>query len=76
MVPVGPDQREEATGHLERAVALDPAFAEAHDNLGLAYLGQGRLLDARRHFQRALALQPNAVPPRVHLRELEQRLAR
>ncbi len=70
------DQREEATGHLERAVALDPAFAEAHDNLGLAYLGQGRLLDARRHFQRALALQPNAVPPRVHLRELEQRLAR
>ncbi|MEN8181856.1 MAG: tetratricopeptide repeat protein [Myxococcota bacterium] len=65
---------DQAVARLERAVALDPAFAEAHDNLGLVYLEQGRLEDARERFERAAALRPDAAPPRVHLRELRQKL--
>jgi len=39
-------------------VSLDPASAIAHNNLGFAYLQQGRLADAEREVQAALRLDP------------------
>jgi tetratricopeptide (TPR) repeat protein len=43
----------------ERAVQLDPAFAEAYIWLGIAYRKQGRNADARKALQRSLKLNPH-----------------
>jgi Flp pilus assembly protein TadD len=53
-------------------VAVAPGFAEAHNNLGVACRRRGDLDAAVRHFRRALALRPDAEPPRANLRELGQ----
>ena len=56
-------QRAEATAHWERALALNPDFAQAHMNLGNALREDGRTADAVTHLRRALDLQPS---PFVH----------
>ncbi len=48
--------REEAIRHLEKAVELAPARVPHHLELGFAYLAAGREDDARRSFERGLAL--------------------
>ena len=48
--------RETAIAHLERAVALAPERVPHHVELGFAYLSAGRKDDARRSFERGLAL--------------------
>lgn len=48
--------REEAIQHLEKAVALAPGRVPHHLELGFAYLAAGRKEDARRSFERGLAL--------------------
>jgi len=48
--------REEAIRHLEKAVALAPGRVPHHLELGFAYLAAGRKEDARRSFERGLAL--------------------
>ena len=45
---------------LEKAVALDPAFFEAQNNLGARYYSIARYEDALRHFSAALDLDPGA----------------
>ena len=52
-------QRSEATAHWERALALNPDFAQAHMNLGNALREDGRTADAVTHLRRALQLQPS-----------------
>lgn len=62
--------RREAAGHGEnldaiaaaygRAVALDPAYADAQRELGLTYRDAGRGAEADRHLRRYLALAPEA----------------
>ena len=52
-------RRAEATAHWERALALNPDFAQAHMNLGNALREDGRTADAVTHLRRALALQPS-----------------
>ena len=47
---------EKAVEHLERAVALAPAVAPHHLELGFAYLAADRSADARAAFNRGLAL--------------------
>jgi tetratricopeptide (TPR) repeat protein len=47
-----------ATARYKRALALNPAHADAHNNLGVALVSQGRVPDAVRHYERALALNP------------------
>jgi protein O-GlcNAc transferase len=49
----------EAVACFERALALEPDFAEAHSNLGSAFIRQGRLDEAMARFERALALKPD-----------------
>ncbi|MDX1607573.1 MAG: tetratricopeptide repeat protein, partial [Candidatus Competibacterales bacterium] len=53
---------DEAETYLERALAIDPDFSEAHNQLGNVYLLRGELDAAIRQYRRAVALQPrNAV---------------
>jgi Flp pilus assembly protein TadD len=42
-------------------VALKPDFAEAHSNLGVAFMAQGRPADAVTAYRRALAINPKLV---------------
>jgi len=44
---------------LERAVSLAPEVAGIHFNLGEAYYGRGRVVDAEREFHLALELAPD-----------------
>lgn len=53
--------------HLERAVAIDPDFAEAHHNLGARFYNAGQLLKAKTEFERAIALKPHYLPSIVNL---------
>jgi Flp pilus assembly protein TadD len=47
-----------AARELERAVAADPDFAEAHANLGVQYLRLGRLKEAEAELLRSIELNP------------------
>ena len=43
----------------EKAIAINPAFAEPHSSLGHAHLHEFEWTEADREFQRAIALSPN-----------------
>ena len=49
----------EAIYRWERAVQIDPTYAEAHNNLAIAYEHEGELDKARTAYEKALELQPN-----------------
>jgi tetratricopeptide (TPR) repeat protein len=55
----------EAEADFRQAVALDPSFAPAHLDLGLALLKQGKLLEAIASIKRSLELDP--ASPGAHL---------
>jgi Flp pilus assembly protein TadD len=48
----------EAIRHYEQALRLNPDYAEAHNNLGVALAGQGKLLEAIGHYEQALRIKP------------------
>jgi tetratricopeptide (TPR) repeat protein len=48
----------EAIEHYQKALEINPDFAEAHNNLGTALLDQGRLEEASEHFHQALDKDP------------------
>jgi len=50
----------DALRELEKAVALDPDFAEAHENLGALYLKLGRPAESEPHLRRAIELNPSS----------------
>jgi Flp pilus assembly protein TadD len=52
----------QAIAKLEKAVRLDPAYRDAHCNLGVLYARIGRIADARAEFQTALDIGPPAAP--------------
>jgi predicted O-linked N-acetylglucosamine transferase (SPINDLY family) len=60
-------QGKSALAELEQAAALMPIDAEAHSNLGAAYLQCGRPADAQRSCQRALALNPQLAQAHCNL---------
>src|SRR3954465_3726621 len=49
----------EAIYRWEKAVELDPKYAAAFNDLGIAYEHEGQLDKARRAYEKALALEPN-----------------
>ena len=51
----------EALYRWERAVQLDPTYAEAWNNLGVAYEHAGRFEDARKAYETAIKLDPKNV---------------
>lgn len=62
----GPDVAE-ARRLVERALELQPRLALAHNGLGLALVGEGRLAEAQAAFERALALVPSLAAARCNL---------
>ncbi len=52
---------------LEKAIALDPEYLEAHNNLGSRYMGMGEIPKALARFRRAAELDPNAQMVQVNL---------
>ena len=62
-----------ALGALSRVVAADPANADAHLQLGLAFLGAGRLDDAEAAFRTTLELAPDYTDARIGLSRVAQR---
>ena len=50
---------------LQQAVAAAPTYAEAHNNLGLAYAVRNQLEPAAEHLRRAAALRPD-LPDDFH----------
>ncbi|HZY84961.1 MAG TPA: tetratricopeptide repeat protein, partial [Gemmataceae bacterium] len=60
--------------HYERAVALAPNNALAHNNLGIVLRSKGKLEEAIRHFEEALRIDPKLANARYKLSvALEQR---
>ena len=51
----------------EEAIGIDPAYRDAHIDLGVAYAQIGRTADARTQFQEALDIGPPAAPIYVDL---------
>jgi len=49
----------EAIYRWEKAVELDPKYAAAFNDLGIAYEHEGQLDKARRAYEKAMALDPN-----------------
>lgn len=49
----------EAIYRWERATQIDPTYAQAHNNLAIAYEHEGDLAKARAAYERALELEPN-----------------
>ena len=49
---------QEARYRFERAVSLDPTYAEAHNNLAIACEQLGLVDEARENYRKALALDP------------------
>jgi tetratricopeptide (TPR) repeat protein len=62
---------EEAVPQFERAIGIDPGFADAHRSIGIALQTMGRLDEARTHLEKALALAPRTGR---HLRDLAESL--
>jgi tetratricopeptide (TPR) repeat protein len=50
---------EQAIIHYQKALAIEPCYADAHSNLGVALAGQGRWDEAITHYQRALDVAPD-----------------
>lgn len=49
---------DEGAVELQKAIAIDPDFSEAHGNLGATYVHMGRYEDAAGELRRAIALDP------------------
>jgi type IV pilus assembly protein PilF len=49
----------EAALQWTRAVEIDPTYAEAYNNLAIGYENQGNLAEARKAYEKALALEPD-----------------
>ena len=54
-------RRQEAAVAFERAIELDPGYANAHRGLGITLYRDGRLQDAARAYERAIQLAPDDV---------------
>jgi len=51
---------EEATKHFQKAISIDPQYAESHYNLGIAYGSLGRREEARREMMLGMRLRQNS----------------
>jgi hypothetical protein len=60
-------QPDEAVAHYERALALRPDYAEAHNNLGTVLMAQGQVAQAAERHQRAIALKPGLATAHLNL---------
>jgi Flp pilus assembly protein TadD len=69
----------EALYRWQRAAEIDPTYAVAYNNLGVAYEQEGKLEEARKSYERALELEPNNAMIRQNFdlfKEIHDRLER
>jgi Tfp pilus assembly protein PilF len=69
----------EATYRWEKAVELDPTYAEAWNNLAVGYEQEGRFEDAEKAYQKALKLDPKNLAIRTNydlFKEINERTKR
>ena len=55
------NQPKEAAENYRKALRLDPAFIQAHNNLGLLLAKEGKFDEAIEHYRAALAIDPRAA---------------
>ena len=60
-------------GHWEQALRVQPNFAEAHYNLGVALEQTGKLKEAIGHYEQALQIKPDFTEARNALARLQPR---
>ncbi|MGA2136379.1 MAG: tetratricopeptide repeat protein [Bryobacteraceae bacterium] len=60
-------ENEEAQRHLRKALEIFPAYAEAHNDLGVRHMQAGAYAAAAAEFQRALQIDPGAARPHANL---------
>jgi tetratricopeptide (TPR) repeat protein len=65
---------EKAFKHFERAVSIDPAYVEAWNDMGVAYMRQNRTVDAAECFAKAAAIEPKFILVQVNLSVAEAKL--
>ena len=63
-------RRDEALAEFREAIRIDPAYAQAHNNLGAVLQALGRTAEALDHFRRAVTLRPDNFDARVNLARL------
>jgi Flp pilus assembly protein TadD len=59
--------QENAMAHFNRAIAIDPEFCDAINDLGVLYLDAGRTDQAIERFTKAAAVDPHAALPYLNL---------
>ncbi len=60
------DENKDVNGgikHLQKAIKIHPAFAAAYAMLGVAYIAQNNLKDAKSALDKSIELDPKAAPP-------------
>jgi len=60
-------QLAEAIEHYERALRLEPDYAQGHNNLAIALARQGKLVEAISHLEQALQLKPDYAEAHFNL---------
>jgi tetratricopeptide (TPR) repeat protein len=63
----GEGKHDESARTLEKAVAIQPRYADVHSSLGLQYVALDRIDDARACFARALEINPHFLKARIML---------
>lgn len=63
---------EEAIVYFGKAVTLDPAYADGYFRRGLAYMGLGKMAEAKADFRKLLELQPTGPQADLAKKALEQ----
>ncbi|HZZ29760.1 MAG TPA: tetratricopeptide repeat protein [Pirellulales bacterium] len=58
---------QDAIGHFQRALQLNPDYPEAYLNLGIALAGEGKIAEATDHFQHALQIKPDYAEAHYNL---------
>ncbi len=59
-----------AMGHYQKAIDLDPHWAEAHFGMGDVYMKQGKLTEAEQEFKRELEVNPRSAAAEGKLAEI------
>jgi Flp pilus assembly protein TadD len=64
---MGDKDVEASVRHLQKAIKIYPGFSQAYATLGVAYIAQSKLDDARGALEKSIELNPKSAPPYITL---------